>query len=84
VFNILFGMIGHVARNFQITQRADRSIVFKIVPFEPSGIPAREAQLIHEHVARYLPGVPFTIQIIDDIPLTAAGKRRVVVVEKPA
>ncbi len=84
VFNILFGLIGHVARNFQVIQRVDRSIVFKIVPFEAIGIPEREEQLIRQHAAKYLPGAPLTIEIVDDIPLTAAGKRRVVVVEKPS
>jgi len=83
VFNILFGVIGSVARSFQVVQRLDRSLVFKVVPFSGDKLPDRETALIHDHARRYLPGVPFTIEVVDDIPLTAAGKRRVVVVEKP-
>ena len=83
VFNILFASIGHVARNFQVIQRRDRSVVFKIVPSEGRNLPMRALQLLREHATRYLPGVPLTIEIVDDIPLTAAGKRRVVVVEQP-
>jgi phenylacetate-coenzyme A ligase PaaK-like adenylate-forming protein len=82
VFNVLFGLIGSFARNFQVTQRADRSIVMKIVPFQSTGIPAREERILRDHAARYLPGAPFAIEIVDDIPLSASGKRRVVVVEK--
>jgi phenylacetate-CoA ligase len=82
VFNILFGIIGSFARSFQIVQRLDRSIVFKIVPFAGRELPDRETKLIRDYADRYLPGVPLTIQVVDDIPLTAAGKRRVVVVEK--
>ncbi len=84
VFNILFGIIGSVARSFQVVQRLDRSLVFKVVPVSGDKLPDRETALIHDHARRYLPGVPFTIEVVDDIPLTAAGKRRVVVVEKPA
>ncbi len=81
VFNILFSSIGHVARSFQVVQRADRSVVFKVVPYEGRRLPAKEEQILRAHAAHYLPGAPFEIDVVDDIPLTAAGKRRVVVVE---
>lgn len=83
VFNILFGIIGSVARSFQVVQRRDRSILFKVVPFTGERLPDRETQLIREYAQKYLPGVPLTIEVVGDIPLTAAGKRKVVVVEKP-
>ena len=82
VFNILFAAIGNVARNFQVQQRADRSIVFKVVPVAGKEFPDREARMLREHAARYLPGAPFQIEVVDDIPLSPAGKRRVVVVDK--
>ena len=83
VFNIVLATIGGVARSFQVVQRLDRSIVFKVVPSSGDTLPDREAQILRDHAARYLPGVPLTIEVVNDIPLTAAGKRRVVVVEKP-
>ncbi len=83
VFNILFGIIGGIAKTFQVVQRADRSVVFKVVPFEGNELPARETSLLLAQAARYLPGVPFSIETVSEIPLTPAGKRRVVVVESP-
>jgi phenylacetate-CoA ligase len=84
VFNILLASIGGVVRSFQVVQRLDRSIVFKVVLFSGTELPARETQILRDHAATYVPGVPFTIEVVDDIPLSPAGKRRVVVVEKPA
>ncbi len=83
VFNILFSSIGHVARAFQVVQRADRSVVFKVAPWQGARLPEREETQLRAHVARYLPGVPFSIELVDEIPLGTAGKRRVVVVEQP-
>lgn len=84
VFNILLASIGGVVRSFQVVQRLDRSIVFKVVLVTGRELPARETQILRDHAANYVPGVPFTIEVVDDIPLSPAGKRRVVVVEKPA
>ncbi|MBV8761681.1 MAG: phenylacetate--CoA ligase family protein, partial [Deltaproteobacteria bacterium] len=82
VFNILFSTIGHVAKSFQVVQRRDRSVIFKIVPYEGRALPEREESILRAHAARYLPGAPFAIEIVDHIPLTPAGKRKVVVVER--
>jgi phenylacetate-CoA ligase len=82
VFNILLAVIGNAARNFQVTQRKDRSIVMKIVPAQGDRMPEREEQLLREQAERYLPGAPFVVEYVEDIPLSPAGKRRVVVVEK--
>lgn len=82
VFNILIAIIGDVARSFQITQRVDRSIVLKIVPSAGERIPEREERLLRNQAERYLPGAPFVIELVKEIPLSPAGKRRVVIVEK--
>jgi phenylacetate-coenzyme A ligase PaaK-like adenylate-forming protein len=84
VFNILLASIGGVAHSFQVVQRVDRSIVFKIVLMTGTRMPDREAKILRDYAERYLPGIPLTIEVVDEIPLTAAGKRRVVVVEQPA
>jgi phenylacetate-CoA ligase len=82
VFNILLASIGTVAKSFQVVQRRDRSVTFKVVLIAGDKLAERETKILRDHAARYLPGVPFAIEVVDDIPLTAAGKRRVVVVEK--
>ena len=82
VFNILLASIGGAVKAFQVVQRRDRSIVFKVVPASGDRLPERETQILRDYAERYLPGAPLTIEPVADIPLTAAGKRRVVVVER--
>jgi phenylacetate-CoA ligase len=81
VFNILFGVMDQVAKQFQVVQRADGSVVMKVVPQRGDRLPDVNARAIRAFADKYLPGAPFTIEYVTDIPLTAAGKRKVVVVE---
>jgi acyl-coenzyme A synthetase/AMP-(fatty) acid ligase len=37
---------------------------------------------LRDWVAKYLPAIPFAIDHVAEIPLTAAGKRKIVVIEK--
>ncbi len=83
VFNILFGVMDQVAKKFQVVQRLDGSVVMKVVPQTGLRLPDENSRAIHAFADKYLPGAPFAIEYVEDIPLTAAGKRKVVVVEKP-
>lgn len=83
VFNILFGVMDHVARKFQVIQRRDGSVVMKVVPNVGDRLPAPEARKVHAFAHKYLPATPFSVEYVDDIPLTEAGKRKVVIVEEP-
>ncbi len=82
VFNILFGVLDQVARKFQVVQRLDGSVVMKVVPETGERLPQGNERAIHAFADKYLPGAPFAIEYVADIPLTGAGKRRVVVVER--
>jgi phenylacetate-CoA ligase len=83
VFNVLIGVLDHVARNFQVVQKLDGSVVMRVVPNLGDRLPDRELRAIHDFAAKYLPATPFAIEYVAQIPLTAAGKRKVVIVEKP-
>jgi acyl-coenzyme A synthetase/AMP-(fatty) acid ligase len=45
-------------------------------------LPPEAEALIREFVGTHVKGVPLAIEVVDDIPLTAAGKLKRVVVER--
>jgi hypothetical protein len=80
VFNVLFATIGEMARTFQVVQRPDRSVVLKIVPM--SQMSEHDDRTIRDYAAKYFVDTPFSIELVADIPLTRAGKREIVMVER--
>lgn len=83
VFNVLFGVMEQVVKKFQVVQKLDGSVTMKVVPQIGEQLPDEKYAAIHAFADKYLPGAPFAIEYVEDIPLTAAGKRKVVVVERP-
>jgi phenylacetate-CoA ligase len=78
-FNILFTPHGGVVRQFQAVQHRNRSVTLKLVLRKPLEEGLR--RIIVEECARALPGIPLTIEPVDDLPPGKNGKRRVVIVE---
>ena len=80
VFNLVFSPLAEHVQQFQVVQRADSSITVRVVPAKIELAPNA-----YEHLSktaeRYLPNIPIKIEIVDDIPLSASGKKRVVIVE---
>lgn len=79
VFNLAFSPLAEHVRQFQAIQHPDASITLKIIPAANFS----DAALAHiqQSCAKYLPGIPVTPLLVDDIPLTSSGKRRIVIVE---
>ncbi len=82
VFSVLFALIAYEARQFQVVQRVDGAIQLKLVLVQGTALTKVTDKAVRDFVEKYLSGVPFVIELVDVIPLTAAGKRRLVIVEK--
>ena len=81
LFNILFLNMAKHTRQFQAVQRADGSLLLKVVPTSDGRLPPEVEALIREFVGTHLRGIPLVIELVKEIPLTSAGKLRRVVVE---
>ncbi len=82
LFNILFLNMAKHTKQFQAVQRADGSLLLKVVPTATGRLPPEVEGLIREFVGKHLSGIPLRIELVTEIPLTSAGKLRRVVVEK--
>ncbi len=82
LFNILFLNMAKHTKQFQAVQRADGSLLLKVVPTATGRLPPEVEGLIREFVGKHLRGIPLRIELVPEIPLTSAGKLRRVVVEK--
>ncbi|HEX7842812.1 MAG TPA: hypothetical protein VF469_35305 [Kofleriaceae bacterium] len=82
IFNVLFAVLDHVARNFQVVQKLDGSVVMRVVPNLGDRLPDKAYRQVNDFVAKYLRGARFAIEYVDEIPLTSAGKRKVITVER--
>src|SRR3569623_1237296 len=82
VFSVLFALLGNETRQFQIVQHVDKRITLKVIPADAPALKDATQKALRDWVAKYLPGIPFQIEHVAEIPLTAAGKRKIVVIEK--
>jgi phenylacetate-CoA ligase len=83
LFNILFLDLHTHARQFQVIQHPDRSLTVRILPSVPGTLPREAEMLIRRFVHDHMRGVSLRIQLVNEMPLTKAGKLRRVIVEQP-
>jgi hypothetical protein len=70
-------MKDHPVREFQIHQRADYSVTLRILP--AASYTEESGRGILQIVRANLPQLPVELQLVDDIPRTAANKTRPVI-----
>jgi phenylacetate-CoA ligase len=70
-------MKDHAVREFQVVQRADLSVVVHVVP--AAGFGPGQARRILATLADNLPGLPLSLEVVEAIARTPAGKLRPVV-----
>ncbi len=82
IFHVLLVDAVNYVRQFQVVQHKDRRLTVKMVTNDGGPLAPDVEARIRGYIAKYMPGVPLVLDLVDDIPTTAAGKRQVVVVEK--
>ncbi|MBK9036959.1 MAG: phenylacetate--CoA ligase family protein [Myxococcales bacterium] len=85
LFSILFVSLNDEAREFQIVQRASGDLTIRVVMTEAGArISPHLDRIAAEFIGKYLPGVRWAWEYLDQIPTSAAGKHHIVVVEPRA
>ncbi len=82
IFSILFAFIAEHSKQFQVFQKKSGDLSLRVVPSNGGCMPPEIEKMSHEFLGKYLPGVTYAIEYLDDIPAASAGKRHIVVVEK--
>jgi phenylacetate-CoA ligase len=80
VFNVVIAHLAHAIQQFQVVQRKDRSVTLRVVP--TATFDAGIEGVLRATWERYLTGVPVTLELVGDLPISRSGKRQVVVVER--
>lgn len=67
-------------RQFQVVQHRDRSVTIRLVP--TTELPAAALARIRANAARLLRGIDVRVELVPELPRSAAGKHHLVVVER--
>ena len=78
--SFLFHDIASAVRQFQAVQHKDRSVTINLVLAEQ--LPASALEDVRKHGQRLLVGCDVKINVVPDLPRSAAGKHHLVVVER--
>jgi phenylacetate-CoA ligase len=78
-FGNLFYEVSSSVRQFQVVQHRDHSVTIRVVPCDD--LPASAIAQIRGNAARMLVGVDVRIELVADLPRSAAGKHHLVIVE---
>ncbi|MBA2538255.1 MAG: hypothetical protein H0V17_01360, partial [Deltaproteobacteria bacterium] len=78
--SFLFHDIAAKVRQFQAVQHKDRSVTISIVTSEQ--LPASTLEDIRKNGARLLTGIEVRVDVVRELPRSAAGKHNLVVVER--
>jgi phenylacetate-CoA ligase len=80
VFNVVIAYLAHAIRQFQVVQHKDRSVTLRVAP--TASYDASVEATLRETWQKYLAGVPVKLELVEELPISATGKRQVVVVER--
>lgn len=80
LFSIVFTAFPAGVRQWQAVQHRDGSVTLRVVPAKAFNEATK--QTILEAISRYLTGVPILLELVTELPLSPAGKRPLVCVER--